>query len=246
MIKILGNGAIAIALQNKVTSKHRILINCAGIPHPDKVNPDTKRRETTHLKNVIASHNDFDKIVHVSSPAVLGEQESHLPESFFPVGRLTEYGKFKRTCEQRLHDNLGEKLLILRLFSYTSKDLKKQIVYDTFKKIQAGDFSFLLDENQRRSFVSEVDFVRMAQFSLDKNLSGIVNCTNSSNVLLTDVVKAIFNFFHVNQDPIFLPTRQSANYSNLYSDFSTLFDLGFKLNHVGVEAVLDTVSHYEN
>lgn len=245
-VRILGKGSIAQALQNISFSNKRVWINCAGVAHPNYMTKKNQLRELQHLDDIISKSSAYDKLIHVSTPAVLGNLSSDYSENQESSENLTDYGKFKRSCEQKLICALGQRVLIVRLFSYTSASLKKQIVFDTVRKIKVNDYKFYLDKDQKRSLVSDVDLRRMVDFTLEKDFDGVVNYTNNQSVYLTDVIKTIFQNYKIEQRPVFLKPEHLTNYKNLYSNQSTLFDHGFMCKHIGLDAVLHTLEEYEN
>jgi len=246
VVRVLGTGSIAQALQGMNTTGQRVWINCAGVSHPDYMNQRNRNREREHLENIISQASSYDRLIHISTPAVLGNLSTDYSEEQDQSDNLTEYGEFKRSSELKLINTLQKKVLVVRLFSYTSARLKKQIIFDTVRKIQSKSYEFYLEENQKRSFVSEIDFRRMVEFTLTQSFDGIVNYTNSKHTYLCDVVRTIFSHYNVEKSPVFIKPEHHNNYKNLYSDQSTLFDRGFVCKHIGLDAVQHTLDGYEN
>ena len=80
VVRVLGTGSIAQALQGMNTTGQRVWINCAGVSHPDYMNQRNRNREREHLENIISQASSYDRLIHISTPAVLGNLSTDYSE----------------------------------------------------------------------------------------------------------------------------------------------------------------------
>ena len=243
---VVGNGAIAQSIAAIAEKYPMTLFNCAGIPHPHLVSKESIKRENAHINHIIELSKDYDRLVHISTPAVLG----HLSTPYDEVAKYEEgataYGLQKRQNEQTLRDRIYQKLTIVRLFSFVSIKLRKQIIYDTIMKLKAGDGVFYISDCQRRCFVSEADFLKMMRFALDNKMQGTLNFTNSESTNLIEAVNYISKKLDYSGDLMFHSNSDTENYPSLISTTSRLFDSGYRLENVGLRALDEVITFHEN
>ena len=242
---LLGNGAVAACVEEVARDNPTTLFNCAGIAHPSQTTPNNIERENLHIERVIELSQSYERVVHISSPAVLGNQDTFDEDSNY-LSDVTPYGLHKRAIEGKLLNTISVKLIIGRLFSLTSKDLKKQLVYDAIIRIKSGDVIFKVDKQQYRCFVSAADFRGMISFALNKQLSGIINLTNTKSTNLVDAITYIANRLNYSGELTFVPNVDVKNYSSIVSTSSKLFSNGYILKDVGLEALDEVIRYHEN
>ena len=243
---LIGNGAVAKSITNIAYLFPSTLFNCAGIAHPDFVNKKNMEREYLHIENLITISKKYDNVLHISTPAVLGQLNKPYDENE-PFGKnATQYGEHKRHVEEILFQKLKGKLIIARLFSFVSANLKKQIVYDSIMKMNAMDGFFCINPNQYRCFVSEHDFKNMVSVAIEKEMFGIVNFTNSEPVNLIEAIKYIAKKIKFKGELNFESNQNLNNYNSLVSTSSRLFNDGFNLKDVGCKAIDVAVEYHEN
>ena len=243
---MIGNGAIAQSLIKVAHVFPSTLFNCAGIAHPDFVNTKSMERENLHVAKVIALSEKYANVLHISTPAVLGQLNKPYNEDE-PFGeRATQYGRHKRHIEELLYQKLKDKIIIARLFSYVSGKLNKQIVYDSLMKMNAHDGLFFINPDQYRCFVSENDFKNMVSMAIEKKILGVVNFTNSEPVNLIETIKYIAKKIKYEGELTFHSNDNVGNYNSLVSTSSKLFVSGFVLQDVGLKAIDAAVGYYEN
>ncbi|WP_340300691.1 hypothetical protein [Roseobacter sp. HKCCD5988] len=243
---VLGRGAIAQSLRHVASDYPGTLFNCAGIPHPSLMSDENIKREWSHIESIKNLAPYFDRIVHVSTPAVLGNFIEDYDESVEYGNGVTLYGYHKRKIEKSLCHSAKNNILIVRLFSFVSVQLKKQIVYDAIRKLKLGVRDFHISKEQKRCFVCEEDFISMMRFSLNNEFSGIVNFTNSEATHLINAVEYIAQGLNFHMKLKFHPNDDNLNYMSLASTKSRLFDRGYTVKYVGLCALDEVIRYYEN
>lgn len=242
-INLIGNGAIGKSLTNVACDFPMTLFNCAGIPHPYFVNKKNIERENLHVKRLIKLAEGYERVIHISTPSVLGDLQHPYDENAKYGGNVTKYGLQKRHVEETLQNSIKDKLIIVRLFSFVSIHLQKQIIYDSIKKLSIGDGTFYVNPDQSRCFVSEIDFKNMIRFLLNNKMCGTINFTNSEPTNLIKAIKYIALKMNYTGSMQFLSNNDDKNYACLISTSSRLFIKGYKLERVGLSS-LDEVINY--
>ena len=212
-----------------------VIFNAAGCPHPSLINEDSIRRERDHIESICRLSTD-KWVIHCSTPSVLGYGDEFYEEASYREA-VTPYGLLKRESEQRLMDSFP-KLTVLRIFSITSVLQQKQIVWDAFRKLKAGEKKFSISPGQMRDFVHQVDLQRYLNRIFESEMTGIINITNTESTDLRNLIK-IFGEILDCENIQFEENEQEINYHNLTCNKSSLFSAGTVPKYPGMTAPVD-------
>ena len=143
------------------------LIHCAGSAsvRASFADPAGDRRATVGVTEFIyrtlAKHSPKTRVINLSSAAVYGQPAS-LPITLdTPAIPISPYGVHKRECElisERFGDREGIETVNLRIFSSYGPGLRKQVLWDIYKKAMAGQtVSLFGDGTETRDFIFSRD-----------------------------------------------------------------------------------------
>ncbi|MCC9599012.1 SDR family oxidoreductase [Stieleria sp. JC731] len=120
---------------------------------------------TESLYDTISKHSPDSNVVNLSSAAVYGQPQK-LPITLgTPVKPVSPYGKHKRQCElitDQYRRRFGIHTVNLRIFSSYGPGLRKQVLWDIFRKAKSNsEVTLFGDGTETRDFVFSRDIANL-------------------------------------------------------------------------------------
>ncbi|MFN6978531.1 MAG: NAD-dependent epimerase/dehydratase family protein [Gemmobacter sp.] len=169
-------GTVGADTLDRLPAPPDVVFHCAGganvqasIAAPEADHARTVG-STAALAGWLAANAPAARVVYPSSGAVYGAAAGR------PEGRsgacvpLSPYGLHKAAAEGILTATAattGLRIAIVRLFSVYGPGLRKQLLWDACRKMQAGDAAFFGTGVERRDFVEIADAVRLMWLAAD-------------------------------------------------------------------------------
>lgn len=219
--KFSKNKKITSTKLSKLKLKFDIIIDCSGGSSVGKAieSPSIEKEKTlSPIKNIIKYVKKLKKkpiYVYISSAAVYGNSNFH------KLSPISNYGKNKLKAERELillSKKQKMKLLIIRFCSIFGNGLKKQLIWDTFCKIEKKNISFFGTGKEMRSWIHISDAVNFIELTLSLSKIGgnIIDAPSKYTMQNKDLIKKIL---------------QLANYKDIKPIFNNITKPGdpFKL-----------------
>lgn len=184
-----------------------IIIHCAGSGSVKESSSNFKKDYNDTInstKDLVKYCNEFKKkyhLIYISSAAVYGERKNK--KKLTPI---SIYGKNKLKAENIIILNKNKKFTysILRVFSLFGIGLKKQLIWDTCKKLKKNNFNFYGSGNELRSWISIDklniyidDLIQDIRINLIEDIAGNFSIKNKL------VIKYIMKLMKINNEPLF-------------------------------------------
>lgn len=203
------NSDITINSINGYAVKFDLIIHCGGsgsvgfsVEHPYD---DFKKTVdgTLEVLEYIRLFSPKSHLIYPSSPAVQGEhQDTPIPEEY--LGKpCSPYGYHKKIAEElckSYSEKFNLKISIVRLFSVYGVGLKKQLLWDSVKKISSSNDEAIFwgTGYETRDFIHIDDVVKIFEaLSYHKKLFIIVNGGTGSKITISEIVEKIKVLLHV-------------------------------------------------
>tara|TARA_A100001015_G_C14894285_1_gene673749 strand:- start:115 stop:930 length:816 start_codon:yes stop_codon:yes gene_type:complete len=177
----------------KWLKKIDVLIHLAAVTAIDDVNKNKKHAKKVNFETVnkISEYfriNKDKKLIFISSSHVYYGSKNKISENH-KLRPITYYGKLKMLAENSIIKNVRN-FLIIRLFSYYSKDQNKQFLIPSLiskiRNLKSNKFKLRNYENIRD--ISSIDFVaKNISILILKNSKGIINCGSGKGYKLGDL-----------------------------------------------------------
>lgn len=175
------------------------VVHCAGSSRVAKSFEDPQQ---DFRNNVLATRAVYQAVgasapragvVFLSSAAVYGQPERLPVLESTPTAPLSPYGEHKLECERigrEYSGTAGISTLNLRIFSAYGPGLRKQVLFDLYRKACSGG-TILLDGDgsEERDFVHVSDVARIVAWGVAQNLSGFetVNVASGSSCTIREL-----------------------------------------------------------
>ena len=187
-----------------------------------------------------------------SSVAVYGKNEGALSEDTIP-SPISPYGLSKLACEKYCNyyaDIHNLKIGVLRIFSTYGPDLKRQVIYDLYKKIILNPASIsLLSKKTDSRDMSYVLDVSNAIHYLDKNVipnGDIYNIGSGKDYLIHDIALMMGEILGYRGDFKFANKNQSFDGKSWRADNKKLLSIGFNYSYDLKTGLIETIKHWQN
>jgi UDP-glucose 4-epimerase len=218
--RFLKNQKITLSRLLKINTAFDIIIDCSGGSSvSESINNPKKEYSKTILtiKSIIKFLKKLKKkpiYVFLSSAAVYGNSKG---KKLVPI---SNYGRNKLYAENALKKiSKKEKirLIIIRFYSIFGNGLKKQLIWDTMKKISKNQILFFGTGNEKRSWLHVCDAVKLIEASiLISRVNGKIIDAPSKYTLQNKVmIKKIFNILKYKKKPIFRNINRLGDPSEL-------------------------------
>jgi UDP-glucose 4-epimerase len=177
-----------------------LIVHCAGSPSVSfaETNPEQDIENTIKTSIDLARLQNISnstRIIFASSAAVYGNCEYKIPFSIhFKCKPSSVYGANKLIAENifKTYAQLsGARTTAIRFFSIYGPGLRKQILWDAYHKLLAGNFIFNGSGSEIRDFIHISDAVRVIyRSSIDEQTEPyrIINCGSGVGVSIRDLL----------------------------------------------------------
>ena len=150
---------------------------------------DSNVKTVMYLKYLLENVGLKIRLVHFSSAAVYGEQASDIAEP-----ALSPYARHKVLAEDILTSSIEQsRLCIVRPFSIYGVNMTKQVVWDTFNKLNIDSevVEFYGSGKEIRSFIYMTDVCSMLEVIVKNKLSGCYDLHGIEEVSIDNLVTMI-------------------------------------------------------
>lgn len=171
------------------------IVHCAG---SSSVGASLIDPAADHQRNVVATAAVYEaaaaaapraRLILLSSAAVYGQPDLLPIRESTPPAPLSPYGHHKLAAEQiacHHFSSRGASSLILRIFSAYGPGLRKQVLYDLYRKGRdAAVIRLEGDGSEERDFIHVDDIVRVVHWAIDRRFRGLDTLNLASGNSLT-------------------------------------------------------------
>ena len=204
-----------------------IIIHCAGSGSVKESSLNLKKdfKDTINsTRDLVKYYNKFKKnfhLIYISSAAVYGERK-YQKKKLVPI---SIYGKNKLKAENIIISNNNKKFTysILRVFSLFGIGLRKQLIWDTCKKLKKNNFNFYGSGNEIRSWIS-INKLNSYVDNLikDKKTNSIEDIAGDFSIKNKLVIKYIMKLMKINKEPFFNKINRKGDPEKLIPDKNSL------------------------
>lgn len=164
-------------------------------------------------------------IVLPSSAAVYGSAEKLPITEDAALAPISPYGAHKKIAEELCRSysaHFGVKTAIIRFFSVYGPDLRRLLLWDTCKKITAGDTRFWGDGTEMRDWIYVEDAARLIYAASERADAGapVVNGGSGKGITVRDAVEEVFRRFDRKDAPIFSGDKRLGDPAHYVADIS--------------------------
>jgi UDP-glucose 4-epimerase len=230
-----------------------LCINCSGAASvPDSLlHPLRDFSLNTHnvfkILEAIRKHAPHCKFIQLSSAAVYGNP-SKLPVAESDACQpVSPYGLHKLYAEgicREYHQHFGIRSCCLRIFSAYGPGLRKQILWDLFKKAtQKSDIVLSGTGNETRDFVFISDIVTALALIAQKGQfdAGVYNVASGSETSIKELSSLFLATMGYEGELIFSGSGRAGDPVNWRADISKLTSLGFKPSYTLEAGVINYI-----
>ena len=218
--RFLKNQKITLSRLLKINTAFDIIIDCSGGSSVSESIKNPKKEFSKTILTIRSVAKFLKKVkkkpiyVFLSSAAVYGNSKGKKLEP------ISNYGRNKLHAENALKEiSKKEKirLVIIRFYSIFGNGLKKQLIWDTMKKISKNQRLFFGTGYEKRSWLHVCDAVKLIEASiLISRVNGKIIDAPSKYTLQNKVmIQKIFNILKYKKKPIFRNTPRLGDPSEL-------------------------------
>jgi UDP-glucose 4-epimerase len=237
------------SLNAYVQQQPDVIVHCAGsgsvagsLTHPMQ---DFERTvlTTLNLLEYLRLHSPTTALIYPSSAAVYGNAESLPILESFPRLPISPYGVHKMITEDLIRSYARQFSIpaaIVRYFSLYGSGLKKQLLWDTCRKIDKGDFEFYGTGNEIRDWLHIKDAVSLIFFLSYQDLQKplIVNGGSGKGTTTQVIIKTILQKMNLSITPHFSGIPRPGDPLGYIADVTSTRKLGWKSN-ITIESGID-------
>ncbi len=230
---------ISVENLKKFGGQPDVIIHCAGsgsvgFSLSDPLNDFRRTVESTiHVLEFVRLFAPDARIVYPSSAGVYGVAEKLPISEESPLRPVSPYGVHKKIAEDLCRSyagNFGSSVAIVRLFSVYGAGLRKQLLWDTCRKISRGEREFFGTGEETRDWLhvkdaSELLFIAWNKASLK---CPVVNGGSGSGITVKEVLSEIFRHFNRTDSPIFTGVTRSGDPLHYMADIKKAGEWGWK------------------
>lgn len=213
-------------LDSKITSKSlsklrikpQIIIHCSGSGSVRESEKNKKKDFYDNVKSLKVLLKFFNKnkyhIIYLSSAAVYGETT----KSKINLNPISTYGKNKLLAENLIKSEKSKNFsyTILRIFSLFGVGLRKQLLWDTCKKIKNKKFKYYGTGNELRSWISIKKLIKYIEITLKREkINKIEDISGNFSIKNKIVINKIHELMKSKKKPIFNKENRKGDPVNL-------------------------------
>lgn len=216
---------------SKLKIKPQIIIHCSGSGSVKESEQNKKKDYDDNVKSLRVLLEFFKKnkfhIIYLSSAAVYGEPN----KSITNLNPISTYGNNKLLAENLIISKKSKKFSysILRIFSLFGTGLKKQLIWDTCKKIKNKQFKYHGTGNELRSWISIKQLIKYIETILKKKkINRIEDVSGNFSIKNKIVINKIHKLMNSKKKPIFNKKNRKGDPVNLVPNSVNKNDIQFK------------------
>lgn len=152
---------------------------------------------TRNLLEAIRVNSNKTKLLFLSSAAVYGNQTSNLITEDTQSSPISPYGFNKLTAENLIlqyEKVYGVQSTILRIFSVYGNGLKRQVIYDVFRKLLDDtdeEIRLFGTGKESRDFIHISEVIAIIDIIIKKDLNGLYNLASGNSIEIKDLAGII-------------------------------------------------------
>ncbi len=213
-------------------------INCSGAASvPDSlIHPLRDYILNTHnvfkILDAIRMYQPECKFINLSSAAVYGNPQS-LPvkESFLP-SPISPYGNHKLQAEiigKEFFDYYGIRSCFLRIFSAYGIGLKKQLLWELYKKFTSGEVELFGTGNESRDFINIKDICIAIEYCIHNQIfdGRPINIANGAEITVKQIADIFKQHFPGSKQVIFNKKVKAGDPLYWKADITLLKSMGY-------------------
>ncbi len=177
---------------------HDVIIHFA---QPNKLSSIENNKDLSleHHRLINELKNHCQKLVYISSAAVLGNKYDYPVDEKETPNPIDNYGKFKYSCETHIQNNLSTYLIIRPSNVYGLGMDSTTVIGDYLAQFKEGKTNIHLKKAYPiRDFIFIEDFVDGLLKLVVKNLEGIYNISSGAPTSIKDLADVLDKFFGLN------------------------------------------------
>lgn len=215
-------------------------VNCSGAASvPDSIeHPSRDFALNTYnvfkILDAIRAYNPDCKFMNLSSAAVYGNPKTLPVAESQPCNPVSPYGHHKKMAEEICHEFYqiyGVQSCCLRIFSAFGPGLKKQLLWDLYKKsIGSQKVQLFGSGKESRDFIFVDDIINALKLIIDVEVfpDGPINVASGKEIRIKDVVQLFFDLYNPKIQIEFTGNARKGDPSRWQADISRLTGLGFE------------------
>ena len=215
-----------------------VLVHCAGSSSVgfsfDNPAQDFERTVVTTLDvlEYLRTSAPDTALVYPSSAAVYGSAATLPITEDSPLAPISPYGFHKRIVEDLCRsygEAFGIRVAIVRIFSAYGVELRKQLLWDACRKVQAGDFRFGGTGRETRDWVNGEDVARLLLLAGDHAVPGtaIVNGASGTEVAVDSILAVLLDALGADRGPEFTGMARAGDPERVVGDPSRVLTWGW-------------------
>lgn len=188
-----------------------------------------------YILDALKRYNQACKFINLSSAAVYGNPETLPINEMHALRPISPYGWHKVYSEQICSEffNLFQVPTIsLRIFSAYGEGLKKQLLWDIFKKIQNSNESIELfgTGKETRDFIYVADILKAIDCVIDNDsfTGQTVNVASGTAVSVAEVATTLVSYLKPSIEVKFSAQAKTGDPSFWQADIKVLKEMGFR------------------
>lgn len=219
--------------------KYDVCINCSGaasVPFSLERPYHDFQLNTLNVYKILESIRRFNpecKYVSLSSAAVYGNPERIPIQERHRIAPVSPYGLHKYWAEQickEFADYWQLKTCCIRIFSAYGPGLKKQLLWDIYKKTQIeGDLELFGTGMETRDFIYVTDVVSIINQAIlysDFNFD-ILNAANGEQITISHISKLMLEAMGISKNVVFNQISRSGDPLNWEADIRKIAAMGY-------------------
>jgi len=216
-----------------------LIIHCAGSASVEKsINDSYDDYQnsvviTYNLFNSIKKMNIHPKVVFLSSAAVYGDVNALPIKEETVFNPISPYALHKILCEEICNYfavNYNMPVKIARIFSVYGNGLKKQVLWDIYRKYKTeGNINLFGTGNETRDYI-HIDDVAQALYLIatKKSNNTVFNVANGEEISIGELSKTFLNYMNISTSIIkFNGEIKKGDPLNWQADISRIAELGY-------------------
>lgn len=219
--------------------KYDVCINCSGaasVPFSLERPFHDFQLNALNVYKILESIRRFNsecKYINLSSAAVYGNPEKIPIQESFRLAPVSPYGVHKYLAEQickEFTDFWRLQTCCIRIFSAYGPRLKKQLLWDIYKKAQKdGDLELFGTGDESRDFIYVTDVVSIINRAIlysDFNCD-ILNAANGEQITISHISKLMIEAMGISKKVVFNQITRKGDPLNWEADIQKIVSIGY-------------------
>ncbi len=232
-------GDITAENLKKYGGRPDVIVHCAGSGSVgfsllDPLNDFRRTVESTvHVLEFARLFSPGSRVVYPSSAGVYGAAAKLPTPEESPLRPVSPYGVHKKMAEDLCRSyagSFGVKAAIVRLFSVYGAGLKKQLLWDSCRKISRGEKEFFGTGSETRDWLHVEDAARLLFIAGERASADcpVVNGGSGAGVAVREVLSEVFLRFDRKDAPVFTGAARPGDPADYAADIKKAAGWGWR------------------